>query len=190
MSKNVRYNYGMFKTLRDRERAKLIIRAILHEAGGTLDLRTSLYKAFYAAHLYYFAETPGVLSNWPVVRMPEGPGIDDGQTLIAQMVRENLIAEYDSYSPYHEYSYKLLKPLGPDEISRDERAAITKAVAYVKGKTARSLSRELHEKSYSWKNAKDGEVLNIYLDLLDEEERAAEFALAKRTAEEVSRAFT
>ena len=74
------------------KKAKQIIKEIIRQAGGRLDGKTRLYKAFYLAHLFYFERSPGLLSDWPIVKMPNGPGIDDGDILIDSMVAAGEIA--------------------------------------------------------------------------------------------------
>ena len=71
----------MDKAMKDRknqaELAKQVICAIVEAAGGKLEGQVRLYKAFYYAHLYCWENAAeGVLTDYPIVRMPNGPGID------------------------------------------------------------------------------------------------------------------
>ena len=68
-----------------REKAKLLLCAIIQAAGGYFNGKTRLYKAFYFAHLFYFRDFKGVLSDHPVVRMPKGPAVDDGTSILAEL---------------------------------------------------------------------------------------------------------
>ncbi len=57
------------------------------------------------------------------------------------------------------------------ELDEDERAALKEAVRLVKGGlTAAQLSELIHEHSRSWQDAKNGEILDIYLDILSDDE--------------------
>jgi hypothetical protein len=50
--------------------------------------------------------------------------------------------------------------------------AIREGVKAVDGKSAVAVSDESHRQSRVWREAKDGEELDIYLDLIDDDERA------------------
>ncbi len=65
----------------DREQAKTLICDIIAAAGGKLVGKVRLHTAFYYAHLYYWQRGTGVLTSYPVVRLPFGPAIDDGPGL-------------------------------------------------------------------------------------------------------------
>jgi hypothetical protein len=61
-----------------RAKADAVIIELLRTAAGEWTGKTKLYKAFYFAHLYFANEHPGQLTDWPIARMPEGPGIHQG----------------------------------------------------------------------------------------------------------------
>ena len=73
--------------------------------------------------------------------------------------------------PYREYVYELA---GPAEIdpSNPRYQAVEKAVAWVRNKSAVELSEESHLYSRSWREGRDGQVLDIYADLLDDDKYA------------------
>src|SRR5262245_32884077 len=77
----------------ERERAKEIIVEIIRRAGGRFRKKTNLFKAYYHAHLHFSKNNPGYLSSWPIVKMPQGPGIHDADLLIAELVDEGVIVE-------------------------------------------------------------------------------------------------
>ena len=70
----------------NRDRAKKVIVEIIRQAGGELTATARLYKAFYFAHLYYAETAPGYLSDWPIVKMPTGPGIHSCGGLVLELV--------------------------------------------------------------------------------------------------------
>ena len=155
-----------------RQLAKDIIVAILYASGGQLKGKTRLYKAFYFAHLFLFKDTGLLLSDWPIVRMPNGPGIDDGEAIIHELVGDGVIRTGNTGTgPYVETSFKLH---GNPRLSLTgaQLVAIQKAAGYIKKKTASKLSELTHEYSRSWLDAKNGDELNIYLDVLSEDELA------------------
>jgi hypothetical protein len=59
------------------------------------------------------------------------------------------------------------------DLSNPRYRAVEKAVKWVEGKTAPELSRETHDYSRSWQMGSDGDELNIYVDLMDDEEYAS-----------------
>ena len=161
------------------ETAKRIILAIVHEAGGRFRGKTRLYKAFYAAHLWYWKQSAGILSDYPIARMPKGPGIHRGDDLLRQLVADgSLEIQLDRSGLYPEYVYRTVGP-GP-EVTQEERHAIGKAVQWVAGRDATQAVQEIHEFSRTWNEAKDGEILDVYRDLLtDEQEEETRAAVGK-----------
>jgi hypothetical protein len=147
-----------------------VIKVIIKAAGGEFNGKVRLYKAFYFAHLYYWQDFHRMLTDYPIVKMPQGPGIDAADELIAEMVRQGeLQVSYQNNGPYKENVYKLTKPfqINPND---EKYQAVEKAVKFIQDKSARDLSDLTHENSRSWINAEDGEELNIYLDVLTDEE--------------------
>ncbi|HEV2970812.1 MAG TPA: hypothetical protein VGY55_12645 [Pirellulales bacterium] len=158
----------------DKNRAKQIIVEIVRLSGGKFDSTTRLFKAFYFAHLYYARIAPGYLSDWPIVRMPRGPGIDDGRALLEELAEEGLLEiRAIPTGPYTQMQYRTASrsnSLGPLPLNAID--AIRDAVNFVNSRTAAELSDLTHECSRSWRSAKDGDELNIYADLSTDEDFA------------------
>lgn len=155
---------------RDPALAKEILLEIVRASGGAFSGMTRLYKSFYLAHLFYYRSQDGFLSDWPVVRMPNGPGIDRGSDLIRELVNEGkLSARRVSNGPYTETILELVgtqqSPLPPESVN-----AVAQAVAYVSNMSGTQLSAMTHEYSRSWLAAEDGDQLNIYIDLVSEDD--------------------
>jgi hypothetical protein len=92
----------------DRERAKQIILAIIREGGTAFVGRTRLFKTFYHAHLFHWRDELGILSDWRIVRMPKGPGIDQGAKLLQELAADGLIRLSKQPSgPFQEDVYEL-----------------------------------------------------------------------------------
>lgn len=165
------------------DQAKRVIIGLLQEAGGQLDGKTKLYKAFYLAHLFYWSKAKGTLTDYPVVHMPYGHGIDRGDDLLAVLQDEGWIESVSQLSgPYPETSYRLREGKRI-ELGAEEREAMRRAVEMVKKMTATQLSQLIHEHSRSWRDAKEGDILDIYLDLLSDEDfnrNAESLAKARR----------
>ena len=155
----------------DKNRAKRIILEIIRQSGGIVEGRTCLFKTFYFAHLYYAKSAADYLSDWPIARMPNGPGIHDADVLIKELIAEGAIEERRApVGPYFRVEYRDAGKEIPISLSEEAICAITEAVEFTADKTAAELSELTHEYSRSWKSARDGEELNIYIDLLTEEE--------------------
>jgi hypothetical protein len=152
--------------------AEIVICQIIAAAGGRLEGKLRLYKAFYYAHLFYWKRGRGVLTQHSIVRLPLGPGIDQSAAILRALQQDGLLrVTTRPLGPYQEQVYELA---GRFEIDPNDPRyqAIEEAVEWVRGKSAVELSEETHVYSRSWRQAKDGEVLDIYADLLDDEELA------------------
>jgi hypothetical protein len=154
------------------EAAKQVICDIIAASGGKIYGKLRLYKAFYFAHLYYWLHGEGVLTDYPIVRMPQGPGIDNGDTLLEELEQTGEITiSFRRNGPYKELVYERAHPFQVDPTS-PRFQAIEEAVEWVRGKSAADLSEETHLYSRSWRETPDGEELDIYTDLLDDREYA------------------
>lgn len=159
----------------DNQRAKEIIAEIVRASpGGSISSKTRLYKAFYFAHLYYAKDQPDYLSDWPIVRMPYGPGIDGSDELIREMADEgtiNAVSRFDGGPfPSNEYRIAESKKTPSTLLSLEAISAIQKAVAFVQDKSSAELSTLTHERSRAWQEAADGEILDVYIDLMSDDE--------------------
>ena len=153
--------------------AESVLLEILRQSDGEWTGKTRLFKAFYFAHLYYGSQRPGLLTDWPFARMPQGPGIDKSDELFARLTEGGLLTSemVHGEGPYPEYRYRLTEngfksPPVPEDAAR----AIEKSVLFCKDKSAGQLSQLTHDHSRSWIEGKDGDILNIDIDLIPEEE--------------------
>jgi hypothetical protein len=155
-----------------RTTAKEVILQILRDKGGQWAGKTKLFKTFYFAHLFYATDNPGILTTWPIARLPEGPGIDQSQKLFTELVQEGFLTiELFRDGPYPEYYYKLTqKGRDAQPPSVDAQRAIHQATDFCYPKTAAELSQLTHDKSRCWKHGKDGDILDIYIDLIPDDE--------------------
>jgi hypothetical protein len=152
--------------------AQRVILELIRSAGGTWDGTTRLFKAFYFAHLYYNRDEPGILTDWPIVRTPRGPGIHNSPTLLRGLVKNGfLTVEQIHEGPYPDSRYRLTdKGAAEPTLSDDAQAAVKAAAEFVLPRTAAELSQLTQERSRSWRAARDGDVLDIYIDLIPEDE--------------------
>jgi Protein of unknown function (DUF4065) len=152
--------------------AKRVLVELIRKADGEVTGKTRLFKAFYFAHLIYFENNPGLLTNWPIARMPQGPGIHQSGELFDQLVKDGyLIIEQVHENVYPEYRYRLTEKAGEiAPLPNDADLAIQRAADFVKDKTAVQLSELTHEYSRSWIEGKNGDILEIYVDVIPDDE--------------------
>lgn len=147
-----------------------VLLEILRNAHAGIN-RTKLYKAFYVAHLVYANSAPGVLTDWPIVHMPNGPGISESYKLLDALEKAGYLErEYNSRGIYKECVYRETGLISPDSIPEQAAEAIRRATAFVLPMTATQVSDLTHEHSRSWIEGRSGEKLDIYTDLIDDEE--------------------
>ena len=115
--------------------------------------------------------------------MPNGPGIDDGDELLAELVSEGFLAkDEEAVGPYVRTDYRLLRQDLPEGMSEAAIVAIREAVELTKETTAAELSELTHEFSRSWAAAELGDELHVYVDLLTDEEYEASMKRMGKTA--------
>jgi hypothetical protein len=170
--------------------AKRVILELIRKADGELTGKTRLFKAFYFAHLIYFEKNPGLLTNWPIARMPQGPGIHKSEELFQQLEIDGyLTIERTHENIYPEYRYRLTpKAVEIGSLPDDADQAIQRAVDFVKDKSASQLSQLTHEYSRSWIEGKSGDILDIYIDFIPDDEyerRKAQLAVLEIELNEV-----
>ena len=152
------------------EAAKSVICDLIAAAGGMLCGTVRLNKAFYFAHLYYWRDQKDVLTDYPIVRLPNGPCIDDYEILLEELARDGRIAVTTRpLGPYTETVYRLAEDR-PFERDGPRAAAILSAVEFVESHSAVELSEITHEHSRSWQETPNGKEMNIYADLLSDEQ--------------------
>ena len=156
-----------------RTTAKEVILEILRVGDGEWSGKVKLHKAFYFAHLYYANEHPGFLTDWPIAKLQHGPGIHEEEPLLRGLVDEGLLeVELVHEGPYPEYRFRLTEKGRQEcsEVPNDAHLAIEKAALFSKDRTASELSFLTHERSRSWNAAQMGEILNIYIDTIPDDE--------------------
>jgi hypothetical protein len=154
----------------NKDLAKKLIVEIIRQSGGSIG-KTKLFKTFWLAHLYYARNARGYLSDWKIVRMPKGPGIDRAEQLLEELVAEKKIVRgKEKKGPFTEINCRLIQGVGEQDLSKQAIEAIASAVRDLTGHTAATASEFSHEFSRSWNELEDGQEMNIYSDLIDDEE--------------------
>ena len=169
-----------------KDRAKRIIVELVRQAGGVFYNKTNLFKAFWRAHLAYSADHPGYLSAWPIVKMPQGPGIDRADQLIGEMLEEGwLTLTEQSMGQHTGLVFALGDTVPPCALDRQAVAAIREGVAAVDGKRASTVSDESHRDSRAWNQAEMGKELDVYIDLVPDDELQARDESLERLARSI-----
>ncbi|WP_373650573.1 hypothetical protein [Schlesneria sp. DSM 10557] len=153
------------------DRAKQIIVEIIRQSGGEFHNKTNLYKAFWIAHLSFADATGGILSTWPIVKMPNGPGIDRHQILLGELLTDGIIEIEQKEGQYEAFIFRLSDKTSIPQMEDEELDAIKDGIAGVRGKSAKQVSFESHENSISWNQADIGEEMNLYLDIIPPADR-------------------
>lgn len=157
-----------------RAAAKRVIVGIIQEAGGKFERKLALNKAFYYAHLHFWREGHGVLSHYPIVKLPMGPAIDKSDSLLGELSSEGLIEitlddsyvkEYGQGEP--QQNFRLVSG-HTVELTVAEREAIKVGIDKVKDLATKQITSKSHGRS--WDAAKMGKRQDIYLDAMNEEE--------------------
>lgn len=150
----------------DLEKAKSIVCAMVGVIGGEFRGTTRLNKAFWRAHVVHYRKRNGLLSMYPIARLPEGPAIDDYEDILVILEREGRIELAQRGNGDFIEQIITLKSSQPI-LDDDEMESIKEAVNWVKNKTAKQVSDESHKLSLSWQKRINGELLEIAFDALD-----------------------
>lgn len=171
-----------------RDERKHVIAAIIQENGGKLAKKTILFKAYYLAHLFYWGNERGLLTReHDIVRMPNGPGIRNHVELLDEMKRDGLITVgTQKCGPFDEAVYTTQKRVEVDDATRK---AVKSALKFVGGMTAKKASEFSHDISRTWQAGKNGEHLDIYLDVMDDDEFASHSKLVDDVAARIDGIF-
>lgn len=150
--------------------AKSVICDLIAAAGGVFCGTVRLNKAFYFAHLYYWRDEADILTDYPIVRLPKGPCIDDYDIILEQLANEGRVTiSTRPVGPYSETVYRLAQDHALDAGS-PRAAAILRAVEFVDSHSAVELSDITHEYSRSWRETPNRKEMNIYADLLSDKQ--------------------
>jgi hypothetical protein len=157
----------MFKP--DSDKAKNIVCALVHLSGGTFEGKTRLNKAFWWAHVFHYRNQSGLLSKYPIARLPEGPVIDDCDALLVNLEREGRIEIGEQ--PKGDYNETVIKlTSAPPMLEEDEMISLKESIAWIRGKSAAAVSKESHQLSVAWQKGKNGEIMDLAFDALDNDD--------------------
>ena len=138
--------------------------------------RTVFYKVFWRAHLRHMLQHGRALTDWPIVRMPNGPGIEKGPELLAQLAEEGAIVQEIVPAGDHEAIVARVRDHARAQAARDgftieERASIKWAGDLLRNVSSTTASDQRHLAYRVWRDHADGDTLPIYADLIVDDER-------------------
>ena len=150
--------------------------------------KTQLYKGYWLAHLLHMDKHGAILSEWPVVKMTHGPGIERGADILAELVDAGVLRQASvNHGPFTATCYSIADRRAASriraELREEEVASIREACELVSNRTAKQLSEFSHEKSRAWKRADMGHELAIYADLVWDDEESEDLAERLKDAE-------
>jgi Antitoxin SocA-like, Panacea domain len=150
---------------------ELILDLLAASPDGEIERAVRVNKAFYFAHLWYWIMGDGVLTSYPIVRIPEGPVPDQYKDLLKELEAEGLIKI--SRKPVGPYRADVFTLVGKRELDGDpvRVECIRKAVSFCNKHSSTELSEMIHEWSQSWQTTAQGYEMDIYSDLLTDMER-------------------
>ncbi len=126
-----------------------------------------MYKAFYRAHLNCFETTGLELTAYPIVHMPNGPGIDNAQELIDELSEAGQLREtVGNGLKLSERVYEVVGKVTQEE-DQEKVAAIAEAISWANSLNEQQLKDGSH--NLSWREGNTGLQQNIYVDGLSEE---------------------
>lgn len=171
--------------------AKVLLEIIRRSAGDEIEGKTRLFKAFYFAHLYYAKRATDYLTDWRIVKMPQGPGIDQFDVLLRELVDSGALdVEPIQIGPYPSVVFRATEtPYDARELSTEALNAIRDAAEFIAGKKGSQLSDLTHDRSKSWRDSEFGQEMPIYLDLLSDEEYESAIKKTRTVEEQVAAAW-
>ncbi|MBI3406759.1 MAG: hypothetical protein HY040_00180 [Planctomycetes bacterium] len=152
--------------------AQRVVLGLIRETNGIWDSKTKLFQAFYFAHLYYARDFPGILTDWPIAHMTQGPGIYNSSALFSSLTNKGYLKiERIEEGPFPEFRFVLTQQgLSGPLLPADALDAVSKAAAFVSPRTVAEVSQITHEHSRAWNEGKSGSILDIYVDLIPGDE--------------------
>jgi hypothetical protein len=154
--------------------AKRVIVEILRQAADKANRpgleRSALTYYFWLAHLYYARGNPSYLTEWPLVRAAGGPEILGASTLLCELAEDGLVrTAHTECGPFPVTLY-VATPKGPaSELPLAAVEAIQQAVTAPSIFQGWPWGRSVRC-SRAWATARDGGEMDIYLDLIPEEQ--------------------
>lgn len=161
----------------DRDKAKAVLLEAALVAGRSGLQRTNHYKVFWLSHLVNLLQTGLHLTNWPIVKMPAGPGVDAGAELLDELQMAGLLTiERQAIGPYISKP-AVVPPTALDAAERvvrehltsAERESIREAYGSIGSSGAGAASDWSHAVSRSWREASPGSALDVYADLYQDD---------------------
>lgn len=173
-------SHSFVEMLNREAKPRAILLASILSVGGTWRRKTTLWKAFWWAHLESMRTRGAELSSHQIVRLPHGPAPDDGERLLDCLCELDRVIKKDTDPERGGYPTEVFtitdktaaEALVRQHLTDDELVPIRAAAERFVGMTAKAASDWSHEHSREWHERTNGEPMLIYRDLLTADEAA------------------
>lgn len=173
-------------TTHETKRVKKVIVELVRQNGAPIRNKTELFNAFWKSHLHFAAQQTGYLSTWPMIRTASGVAIKDFDYLLSELLADGWLALNEAQV---DTVWSIVIALGPSAPASSLPDAAIRAIRdAVQGKVDDGPSS--HRESRVWQDAKDGEELDIYLDLMSTEDRDCREASLAMLAEAIGATYS
>ena len=147
--------------------AEDLVVEIVRAAGGEFANKTNLFKAFWLANREHAAIRLVPMTEWPVVRMPNGPGIDRFDELTESLQDSGrLTVVIEPVGSKERFVYRT-DSSEKTSLTGEQIELVQGAVQRVQRLTASAVSDLSHDESLSWNERRNGDPLDPFLDSLD-----------------------
>jgi len=151
---------------------------------GAIKMQKALWKADFVA----FARLGHSITGAEYIKLENGPAARRFPPVLQEMKEAQVAAEaYRVVNGYDSWRVVALRPADPEKFSKQELTIIQSAIAWVRSKTATTLSRESH--GWAWEAVEMKEVIPYGSELFPDRplplsEKAIEYG--RRVAERLA----
>jgi hypothetical protein len=156
--------------------AKGVVLETLREAGSEQNRGLSkdvLTSVFWLAHLYYAKRHRGYLTEWSLIRTPYGAEIKDRGAILQELIRDGLVAtESSEVGPFPCTLYGCTGKRFVSDLPAGATEAIRDALRFLLAHQSPwpSFGGWWVAFSRAWRSTAVGAEIDIYLDLIPDEE--------------------
>jgi hypothetical protein len=129
-----------------------------------------LHRAFFLAHLFYAKANPAHLSDWPIVKGDRGPELAGADALLRQLETQGVLQRHAAH--VGPFSTSLFQLRTDEFTGLEDRqiASVRQAVQFMADYGDAELDQLISSQSRCLRLAEPGQELDLYLDLIPEEE--------------------
>lgn len=177
------------------ERAQAVLLAAVIAAGGRWATKTTLWKAFWWAHVESMRTLGAELTDHQIVRLPHGPAPDNGDDLLEGLVRSGQLKQRTEKRDHHRVTLFDVPDLAgakkwvATRLRRASVGVVAEAAKKFASMTADEASQFSHKFSHEWRHRGNGQPMDIYCDLLSESDLANAIIDSREDSEALAGVF-